>query len=216
MASTIVEFIAYAGQSLTAVMRATPDATGSPAASYACSEVYDGQYRFAVPEALVGEFYVEVKDGSGTLALLQFVEMADDTAVHICYDYNGLDVSVISDSIASILASTAHLTAGLAPPARQKNNTIFFSVGERQNKTVTVDSDLTGLTLAVVFEIPGSKVDVAYITSGIVITSNSVTFPVPEAVTAVPRRLDYSIRDTASDASKFDGTAIIKRAGAKG
>jgi hypothetical protein len=88
MASTIVQFVAYENQSLTAFLAGREGATGTPAGSYACSEVDSGQYQFTVIEDLVGEFDLEVKDASGELAVRQYVNLQDDTEIYPGYNFS--------------------------------------------------------------------------------------------------------------------------------
>jgi hypothetical protein len=207
MAATIVEFITYAGQTLTAYLAARTGATGTPAVDYACTEIDTGQYRFTVDEALVGEFDLEVKDATDELALRQFVGLLDDTEIHRAYDYTvadvqGGDASLANqeDMIATLAAIQSQanlLTAGavMVLPCRVAGSTLTVFLGET-HQIVLETNDWTSKTVRLVFETEDSVTDIASIDdAGLTKTASTTAFTMPLAVTNAIRRLRYSFRD---------------------
>lgn len=101
MASTPCSAIRPSTETLTAFMTAD-GGTGTPnIAGYACDDS-TGPQRWIVPEALVGQFYVELKNSVGDVAGAWSIIMDDDTNDHRA-----------EDSIAAITAATQATAAAL-------------------------------------------------------------------------------------------------------
>lgn len=86
MAATVVEFLADPAKDLVATLTARATATGTPnAAGYPVMEVDDGQYRFTVVEALVGEFDLVIDEvGQGQFARF-YVTLDDRDEIYRAY-----------------------------------------------------------------------------------------------------------------------------------
>ena len=98
---------------------------------------------------------------------------------------------------AEIKAKTDLITAGGFTVQRLSGRTINLFVFETYDYTLSTE-DYTAKTINIAFEY--NDTDVAAIADGdITKTSNSITFAIPAAVTSsAPRKLQYSIRDTAN------------------
>ena len=93
MANTIVEFASYEGRAAFLLAYLQPVAgqsSGSPAASYAVTEIDNGLYRFTVPQALMGLFRLKVMD-EAFLTLRQYVRLADDASIYIAHENTDLN-----------------------------------------------------------------------------------------------------------------------------
>lgn len=113
MANTLVEFTYYDDRAagIEVVLTARTGATGTPAASYAAVEVDAGLYRVTVPQALVGDFNLKVYYND-ELALRQYVNLVDDTAVHIASDQlDTAQLTAIQEELDRVLKSGEEFVA---------------------------------------------------------------------------------------------------------
>lgn len=95
-------------------------------------------------------------------------------------------------------------SGALVPQSGEHRHDLEIHVGETCDKTILTD-DYRGKTLKLVFEELGTREDVAVV-SGANITpgEDAVTFTVPADVSATPRKLRWSLRDSG------DGDRVLK------
>ena len=141
-------------------------------------------------EAIVGH----LTGGSTGEALAAAGSAGDPWITDLPGSYSGADAGAI---LSAIKTKTDLITAGGFTVQRLSGRTINLFVFETYDYTLSTE-DYTLKTINIAFEY--NDTDVAAIADGdITKTSNSITFAIPAAVTSsAPRKLQYSIRDTAN------------------
>lgn len=203
-----LNFKTYDGETgVTVVLTALPGASGSPAPSYAATEVSPTLYAITIPQNLTGEWGVVASNGAGDVIFTGYWTAGTPR----CYDFTlNSPGTGIEETLQEILNKTNLIgtTNALVPTTRLIKQNLTLYVAEDQTVTI-ISADYTSRNIRFIIE-STDKINIATLENAdITKTSTSISFAMPDGVTDRARALRYALRDSGTNELLATGTLQI-------